>query len=204
MTAVLHPIELFLPGVVKPTSHGEFRVQRAAVQVTDDVRRRMAAAVTCEQRLWSLAVISAGLLFGLLTAYSARQHGLDAETQREALRPVLIAGILLLTYLHLAFSRQRQFVLRAPVATAEVVEERMVRVREADALSFNPHLALCYTPMPADPTEECAMLDGPSAPPEWAELDGYTEGLDSGLHTGDLVSILYDPGHPTHVRVVEG
>jgi hypothetical protein len=47
------------------------------------------------------------------------------------------------------------------------------------------------------------MLDGPSAPPEWAELDGYTEGLERGLHAGDRVSILYDPGHPTHVRVVE-
>jgi hypothetical protein len=203
MTAVLHTIELFLPGVVTPTSCGEFRVQRGAVQVTDAVRRRIVASVTCNQRLWSLAVVSGGLMFALLTAYSARQHGLDVETQREALRPVLIAVVLLLTYLHLAFSRQRRFVLQAPVATAEVVEGRVARDDEADARSRNTHLALRYTPMPADPTEECSMLDGPCAPPEWAELVGFCEGSDSGLHAGDRVSILYDPGHPIHVCVVE-
>jgi hypothetical protein len=203
MTAVLHTIELFIPGTVSPSrSSKEYRISPAPAPVTMAARRLIVNVITNEQMLWSLLVVAVGLVYGLMVIFSARQRGLAEELQRESLRPVLIAGSFLLAYLHLRFGRQRRFVMTAPVAVAEVVETAASSVDE-EAAPFT-YLALRYTPLPpAGSAEQYTMLDGPCLPIGWAELDGFSANFERTVRAGDRVSLLYDVEDPAHVRAVE-
>lgn len=198
MTAVLHAIELFIPGT--PASHlhaTELHIPIRPVAVTAEVRRRLVKKISADQRLWSLLIVSAGLIFGLMMSYSATQRGLSEDIRREALRPILIAVVLLVGYLHFDFGKQRRFAMSAPAAVAQVVEE------PSASEGMLPRLALRYTPLPLDPNEHYTMLDGPCAPPEWADMEGAVTEVEGKIRGGDLVSILYDPKDLTHVRLVE-
>jgi hypothetical protein len=203
MTAVLHPVELLLPGTIQSAKASEeYHVPHRPAPVRGDVRRCISADITCEQRMWSLCVVSSGLIFALLLAYSARQRGVPLEIQREAFRAILIAGVFLLAYLHLHYRRQRRFVENAPVALANVIVEHVTPDEYDFTPSNKPRLALYYTPSPpADSEEEYSMVDGPCPPPIWADLDGFAVPPDRELHPGDLVAILYDPAHPAHIRI---
>ncbi len=205
MTAVLHSIELLLPGTIQSQKvSDDYHVPHRPAPVTGDVRQRLVSAINCEQRTWSLAVISAGLVFGLIFAYSAAERGIASDIQREALRSVLFAGVFLLGYLHLHYRRQRRFVMNAPAAMANVVLERVTPDEYDFRPSDDPRLAIYYTPSPpAGSEEEYSMVDGPCAPLTWADLEGFTESISRELRPGDLVAILYDPANPTHIRLVD-
>ena len=198
MTAVLHTIELFIPATPASYLHTtEFHLPIKPVAVTPALRRHLVKSINADQRLWSLLIVAAGLIFGLMMSYSATQRGLGDDIRREALRPVLIAVVLLLGYLHWEFSRQRRFAINSPATVACVVEEQSSR---EGAL---PRLALLYTPLPLDPKGNYTMLDGPCAPPEWAHMEGTVNAVEGNLRAGDRVSILYDPKDLTHVRLLE-
>jgi hypothetical protein len=205
MTAVLRSVELFIPGTIQSTEHSHgFHVLRTAPQVTDAVRRRIAAEITSQQKTWSMLIVAGSFIFGVLMAYSARQHGIEVEIRREGLRPILIATAVLLGYLHLYFTRQRLFVMTAPATFAEVVEERGNPDEYDRRPSITPRLAICYTPLPPGESDsEFSMLDGPCAPPAWADLEGFAEHVEPALHPGDQVAVLYDPIDPAHVRIIE-
>lgn len=202
MTAVLHSVELFLPGTIQSTEHAQgFHVLRSAPQVTDAVRRRVAEEIKSQESMWSMTIVAAGVLFALTMAYSAWQRGIEVEIRREGLRSVLIAVLALVVYLHIHFARQYRFVMKAPATFAEVVEERGIPDEYDRRPTITPRLAICYTPIPAEAASgEFSMLDGPCAPPVWADLDGISG---PELHPGDQVAVLYDPADPAHVRIID-
>ncbi len=181
-----------------------FRSHLMPQQVTSAVRHRMAQELTYEQVTWSALIASTCLVFGMLVVFIFGEGELGLAMQRESLRPVVLAGLFALLFIHIHYRRQRQFVLRAPVTVALVVRAKEpLHFDEASSLAV-PRLLLRYLPRPGE--EEPVLTDlhhSPDAHTLWAELDGFSARFERTVHAGDYVSVLYDLTDPEHVRVVE-
>ena len=197
MTAAIHSVELCIPGTLgcHPSSVNHWSQSNPSV-VTLEARKRIAAEITCEQKLCSLLVIATCIGFAVVVSYSLREREL-AGFQWEAVRPALLAGLLSLLYLHFHFRNQRHFAMTAPVAIAEVVERRVPRYGDQDATHCVPRLLLRFVP------QLDSQTDGSEEHLLWAELDGFSANFERNVHAGDRVSILYDIADPRHVRVVD-
>lgn len=196
MTAAIHSVELCIPGTVgcHPTAN-HWSLSKPSV-VTLAARKRIAAEITCEQKLCSLLVIATCIGFAVIVSYSLREREL-ASMQWEAARPVLLAGLISLVYLHFHFRGQRRFAMTAPVAVAEVIERRVPRYQDQEATQCVPRLLLRFVPQ-AD-----AQTGGSEEHLLWAELDGFSANFERNVQAGDRVSILYDAADPRHVRVMD-
>ncbi len=200
MTATLQ-----VDALVRPRSSDEtFRTHLMPHQVTAAVRQRMALELTYEQLTWTLLVVSTCLFFGVIVVVVFASRDLSSAMQHESLRPVMIAGLFALLVLHAHYRRQRKFVATAPVASALVLRvKEPLHFDEASSLAV-PRLLLRYLPRSA---EEAQLLNelhhSADAHMLWVELDGFSARFERTVHAGDLVSVLYEPTDPEHVRVVE-
>lgn len=207
MTAVAPKIEppAHPPGPIRaPRFADSFREHLRPAQVNRAVRHRMAHQLMHEQWMWSVLIVSTCMMFALLVLVVFQQRELAWGIQLEALRPVSIACVLALLVVHIHYRRSREFVRSAPVAAALVIREKDPwHFDEASSLAV-PRLLLRYLPRPAeeDPVPD-ELHRSTGAHTLWAELDGFSARFERTVHAGDLVSILYDPTDPEHVRVVE-
>jgi len=123
--------------------------------------------------------------------------------QWEAVRPAFLAALITLLILHGYYRNQRRFVSNAPATTAVVVRvKEPINFDEERTLAV-PRLLLRYLPRPPEEENAGALRPTPDVHTMWAELDGFSAKFERTVHAGDLVSILYEPTDPLHVRVVE-
>jgi hypothetical protein len=205
MAAATHKIESQAVGdgtVQDPHFFEAFHIHLKPDQVTTIVRRHMVRELYYEQNMWSALVVSTCVMFACTVIFVFAERGLVGEMQWGALRPALIAAVVALLFLHMYFRRERKFVNTAPATSAVVIRER-VPLNYHDQSSFGvPRLLLRYLPRVGD--SFCPAVQHAAAERTlWAALDGFSSSFERAVHAGDLVSILFEPGDPEHVRVVE-
>ncbi len=181
-----------------------FRTHIRPRQVTCAVRHKMARELTYEQVMWTLFVLGTCVMFALTTAFVFFERSMPSQMQRDALRPVVLAAVFAVVFLHIHYSRQRSFVTKAPATTALVVREKEpLHFDEATSLAV-PQLLLRYLARPGEePIELDELHHASDAHTLWAKLDGFSARFERTVRAGDYVSILFDPTDPQHVRVVE-
>ncbi len=184
------------------TTPETFRSHLSPRLVTTAVRHRMAAELTYEQVMWSVLILSTCLMFALIVLFIFAERDLPGSMQRESVRPVFLALMFALLFLHIHYRRQRRFVMTAPVTAALVVREKdPLRFDEATSLAV-PRVLLRYFARPVEEGSD-ELHHSADAHTLWAELDGFSARFERTVHAGDYVSLLYDPTDPEHVRVVE-
>ncbi len=203
MTAAIPKLDAtFVAPFANTDPNSEFRTHLRPAEVTPDVRRRMATELVYEQVTWTVLIVSTSLVFSVAVVAAFLQRELPAAMQREALRPVVLAALFAITFLHCHYRRLRCFVSTAPVTIGLVVKARDPKhFDEASSLAV-PRLLLRYIPRPAEEGSD-ELHHSADAHTLWAELDGFSARFERTVHAGDLVSLLYDPTDPQRVRVVE-
>jgi hypothetical protein len=166
-------------------------------QVTCTMRSRLARRVYRREFLALAAVFAPCLVIaGAVIAFYSR-HSESADTIWQLIGPILITGTLIAVAVHVWGLRERKFVETAPLAAAVVKE-----VEASTGCAYRYRLILSYRPIQCKATK--ALLPGLSpAHLVIATVESNLPGFRQRLQAGDSLSILYDPGEPDHVCIVE-
>jgi hypothetical protein len=101
---------------------------------------------------------------------------------------VILLGVLTMIGIRIWFHREYQFLKDSAVTVAEVEDIEDTGQKHYLTLRFEPGKKEAAAPHPEIVTAE-VHTDSPA--------------FNEELHPGDLVSVLYEPGNPEHVEVVE-
>jgi hypothetical protein len=132
-----------------------------------------------------LGIVAVSLLLSLVYRWHQEPWG----SEWRLIIFVTMVGVLAMIGIRMWFHWQCRFLKDAPAATAEV--------EEIDITAEHKH----YLKLKFDP----ASASGTAAHEEevTAELHTDAPAFNEQLHTGDLVSVIYEPSNPEHVEVVE-
>lgn len=167
-------------------------------EVTTDLREKMVHNLSIDQFIWSgfIALIAAILAVG-----SAIVDSVDKVSPAIYwhVGGVLVVGLWAELVCYFVFEGRKRFVRHMPATTAIVVRQRDM----LDVAEGVPRVLVRYLPKLGENFDLQLLRKADEAFTAWADLDGLSPQFEQNLHSGDLVTILYDPSRPSHVRLVE-
>ncbi len=167
-------------------------------EVNHEVRERMVHNLSIDQLIWSgfIALIGAILAVG-----SAIVDSVDKTSPALYwhLGTVLALALWAEMICYFVFDSRKRFVLNMPATTAVVVRQRDT----LDLAQGVPRVLVRYLPRLGEQFDPEKLRTADEAFTAWGDLDGLSPQFEQNLHPGDLVTILYDPGRPSHIKLVE-
>jgi len=158
-------------------------------EITPELREQLVGDCRLSEILLHSATFLGIVAVSLLLSLVYRWHGEPGATEWRPIVLVIMVGVLVMIGIRIWFHWEYQFLKAAPSTTAEV--------EEIDITAEHKHyLKLKFDPEPPPGTlahEEIVTT----------ELHSDAPAFNEQLHTGDLVSVLYEPTNPEHVEVVE-
>ncbi|MDT8069779.1 MAG: hypothetical protein ROO76_16580 [Terriglobia bacterium] len=158
-------------------------------EITPELREQLIGDCRLSEILLHTAAFLGVVAVSLLLSLVYRWH---QEPWGSEWRPIVFAvmvGVLVMIGIRMWFHWENRFLKNAPAAPAEV--------EEIDVTADHKHyLKLKFDPAsaPGTPSHEGEVT---------AELHTDAPAFNEQLHTGDLVSVIYEPSNPEHVEVVE-
>jgi len=165
--------------------------------VTPAIRDRICRELSIDHMVWSgfLALMTLLVAAGLALI---RPDNLS-ETYVWHLGTIIALALWAELICYFIYDRRKRFIRESRATAAIVTKERGVHEFDANV----PSVQLRYLPRTDQPFDLHELEDRKKAVEVWAELDGLLAPFEKNLHVGDLVTILYDPDKPSHVRLVE-
>lgn len=166
-------------------------------QVTPETRRHLQHESYVNEFFAICCVIVPAVCIALMLSLGYRWHGEPTYTEWKPILPILVVAAAIVIGVLMWFQRERRFLARAPITVAEVKE-----IETSYDLTHTHRLVIKYKPLPED-AKTASVSNGITDQQVTVALELDLKGFTDELHGGDAVSILYDPAHPDHVRVVE-
>lgn len=180
-----------------------FRSHLQPQQLTAGVRHKLAHELLHEQMLWTLLALLSGLMLVAVISISFRAAGFDEHTRMEGLRPILLAEVGFLLFLHVYYREQRRFVMTMPATVGLVVREKEPCHFSEESSLGSQRLLVRYRPVPGELVEPGELDHASGCYSTWVELSGFSGRFENSVRVGDLVSVIFDPRDPHRVKVVE-
>lgn len=166
-------------------------------EITPETRHRLVRESYARELFALSCVFVPTVCIALMVSLGYRWHGEPPYAEWQPISPILITAAVLLIGIHVWFHRERRFLERAPAAPAVVKE-----METTYDLTHTHRLIIKYKPLPKDP-KGATLNGGADSQLVTVAIESDLKGFNADLHQGDAVSVLYDPGRPDHVRVVE-
>lgn len=158
-------------------------------EITPEARKQLVSDCRLSEILLQSACFLGIVAVSLLLSLVYRWHQEPWGAEWRPIIFVIMVGALVMIGVRIWFRWEYDFLKVAPAATAEV--------EEIDVTADHKHyLKLKFEPQPSAgaPAHEEVTT---------AELHSDSPAFNEQLHTGDLVSVIYEPSHPEHVEVIE-
>jgi hypothetical protein len=158
-------------------------------EITPELREQLVADCRLSEILLHSATFLGVVAVSLLVSLGYRWHGEPWGAEWRPIMIVIVVAALVMIGIRIWFRSEYHFLKTAPTATAEV--------GEIDITAEHKHyLKLKFDPEPplGTPAHEEIVI---------AEVHSDAPAFNEQLHTGDLVSVIYEPTNPDHVEVVE-
>lgn len=166
-------------------------------QVTFTMRARLARNVYRREFLALSAVFLPCLFIAGAVVAFYKFHAEAAGSAWQLMGPIIVTGAIIALAVHVWGLRERKFVETAPLAAATVKE-----IETSSDCTYKHRVFLSYRPMQYKPNN--ATIPGLSRSHlVVATVESNLLGFSQQLQRGDSLSILYDPGEPDHVCIVE-
>lgn len=158
-------------------------------EVTPELREQLVADCRLSEALLQSATFIAAVAVSLVLSLVYRWHGEPTGSEWRPIAGIALLGLLAMIGTHIWFRREYFFLKAAPVIEAEVEEiEAAAPDKHLLKLKFEPEQR------PGVQSHEEVVT---------APLHSQARAFNEDLHPGDLVSVIYEPGNPEHVEVVE-
>jgi hypothetical protein len=167
-------------------------------EVTPELRERMCRNLSIDHVIWSgfIALITVILVIGTVVVDTVDSVSPSLYWH---LGTVIALGLWAELLCYFTYDSRKQFVITSKVTTAVVLRREGI----TDMSISVPRVQLRYLPKLGEHFDVELLRNAREAYLTWAELDGLSPQFERNLHAGDLLTILYDPNRPSHVRVVE-
>ncbi len=157
------------------------------------------------QREWTwvglFAVFGVAVALGFSLAY--RWHGDPFGAEVPAILFVGLAAVIAMAAVHAIFNRRRAFLMNMPATRALVLTVEPTYKYTDDSGAHQKRLKLRYLPKLGAYGDDLELLIGDNTAEVITDLSPQSEMFASSLDKGALVSLLYDPRQPDHIRVIE-
>lgn len=166
-------------------------------EVTPVMRERICRELSIDHMVWSgflalmTILVAAGLALIRPESFS--------ETFVWHLGTIVALALWAELICYFIYDRRKRFIRESRATAAIVTKERGVHEFDANV----PSVRVRYVPKEDTVIDVDELEDRKKGFEAWAELDGLSAPFEKNLHVGDLVTILYDPKKPSHVRLVE-
>ena len=167
-------------------------------EVTPQIRERMAHNIGIDHMIWAGFIALIGAILGVGTAIVDSVDKVSPAIYWH-IGAIVVAALWAELICYLVFDTRKRFVLGMPVATAVVVKHRDV----VSASGGVPCVQVRYLPKLKEKFDVDLLRSAEEAFTAWVDLDGLSIPFEQNLQIGDLVTILYDPARPSHIRIVE-
>lgn len=184
------------------TLPSEFENRFRPEEINSEIRRHIEEREWFSEVLWlgTAAVIIVAFAFFFSLAY--RITGFPPGEEFPLIYTWLAVGVLILLAIHVQFHSRREFVEKMPAAPALIVDIEDTYRYSEDGAGHVERLKLNYLPKDHNVTRELLAIS-PDVHQVSAEVGNHWTPFVEHLHKGQMVSVLFDPEHPKHVRVVE-
>ena len=167
-------------------------------EVTAELRERMCHNLTIDHVVWSGFIALITVVLGIGTVIVDTVDSISPALYWH-LGTVIALGLWAELLCYFTYDSRKQFVITSQATTAVVLREEGVQNSSVSV----PRVQLRYLPKLGEHFDVELLRNAKEAYLTWAELDGLSPQFERNLHPGDLLTILYDPVRPSHVRVVE-
>ncbi len=180
----------------------EFENRFRPEEITSEIRHHI------EEREWYSEVLWLGTGVVLIAAFSLffslayRITGFPPTAEIPFILGFIACGLVSLAAVHLRFRSRRNFVEEMPAAPALIVGIEDTYRYSEDGAGHIERLRLNYLPTQRTVPRELLAISS-DVQKVSAEVGTRWTPFVEHLQKGKMVSILYDPKHPKHVRVVE-
>lgn len=158
-------------------------------EITPEARKQLVSDCRLSEILLQSACFLGIVAVSLLLSLVYRWHQEPWGAEWRPIVFVIMVGALVMIGVRIWFRWEYDFLKVAPAVTAEV--------EEIDVTADHKHyLKLKFEPQPPAGTPAHEEITT-------AELHSDAPAFNEQLHTGDLVSVIYEPSNPEHVEVIE-
>jgi hypothetical protein len=167
-------------------------------EVTPELRARIAQNITMDHLVWAgfLALMTLILMVG--TAFVDTMDKVSPAILWH-MGTILTLGLWAELICYFIYDNRKKLVRTGVATTAVVVRQQ----NEEDFASGVPRVQLRFVPKPNNVIDIDSLRSPDKSLSTWGNLDGLSDKFEKNLHVGDLVTILYDPDRPSHIRIVE-
>lgn len=172
-------------------------------EVTPAVRDDLAHEEWQNEWTWLGLVAAFGVMVALGVSLTYRWHGEVVGAEIPAVIVVGVLTILGILVVQAIYMQRRTFVRNMPATRALVVSAEPTYKYADDGSEHLKRLHLRYVPRFGTQGDALELLIGETTKEAVADLSPHARDFAYGVDQGAMISVLYDPRHPDHVRVVE-
>ena len=158
-------------------------------EITPELREQLVSDCRLTEALLQCATFIGGVAISLGLSLVYRWHGEPLASEWRPIFGVVLLALLIMIGIRVWFRWEYHFLKDAPAVTAEVEE---IDVQAGDKRFLKLKIEPGHDG--GTPVHEEIVR---------AEVHSVARAFNEDLHTGDLVSVIYEPKNPEHVHVIE-